>query len=104
MKPLTQKIAELVPEIRERPSVLSFNGRKEIGVPDNNGPRITLADVLRAIEIAIPDKWWCVDTNGEFIILEHIDFNQVGNFWNLAENLSGQSKETIEFLTSLICG
>jgi hypothetical protein len=98
------KIIELVPEIKQRPSVLSFNGRKEIGVPDNNGPKITLADVLRAIsEVTI-----YIADGGEFF--QFISFDSEGSHvlkdlgvtWNLNTDYDGQTDEVKAFIGSLL--
>lgn len=103
------KCIETNPEIRKRPCVLSFNGRKEIGVPDNNGPEIRLADVLLAIHAKFPttERFYGIDTEGEFgqfSDTEGMVAMEPLVYWDLRnDDLEKQSPETIEFLYNLLC-
>lgn len=71
-------------------------GNKIIGRP------ITLADVLRAVDkIGLP-KHFLILPSGNIYLFETGYLGEAKANWNLKEPLSGQSKETIEFLNNLL--
>lgn len=93
---LTEKIIELVPEIRER-EMLSLRPAS-----------ITLADVLRAIRSHANN--WFVRDDGTFFKWEKFTEGGSGHHgvestyitWNLSTDLEGQSDETKTFISKVL--
>lgn len=97
------KIIAAVPEINNRPSILSFNGRKEIGVPDNNGPEITLADVMRAMHKATGGEWFVMPwEETEVQLSADLPGNRLVCYWNLSLPLDEQEPEVWEFIGKIL--
>lgn len=64
---------------------------------------ITLADVLRAIEVAPGATGWTVSQGGE--IVRYGDGGQErGGVWNLREDLDGQNELTLAFILKVLKG
>ncbi len=116
LEKLRAAIIEAVPEIVERvdKEVLgyaywfrlhkSWSDEEILECVTGVQPKITLADVLRAIpggELTL-----VIDDMGEFgwRTTGKRDVYWLGVYWNLAkDNLDDQSPETIDFLTSVLC-
>lgn len=93
---LTEKIIELVPEIKER----KYYDQGEIVA---NEPSITLADVLRAIQTLKPPRPIAVNAFGDFEEETGYEDTEILGQWNLSADLDRQSAETKAFLSKILC-
>lgn len=88
------KIIEAVPEIADRPSQFTV-------VAKDRGPRITLADVLRAIGSNHES-----DNVRLFLDIGEVEFDdplrKISCKWNLALPLDEQEPEVIEFISKVL--
>lgn len=98
--PIRAKIVELVPEIETRTFTYSLGHRINIIAPDQ---RITLADVLRAIETIYDKKVRNVKLwSGAEINEMKEEQAAVTRRWNLTTDYDNQTQEVKEFLGSLL--
>lgn len=95
---LTERIIELVPEIEKG----YWSGGNFADSPEpywTGNPRITLADVLRAMDInsLAPEVRLYVSSN-----MLRMETDRSAEIWNLSADLDGQSEETKAFISKIL--
>lgn len=93
---LNERIIELVPDIVQKTVTV-----KESGQQIDMVRPITLADVLRAIDIEAHDANFILKSDGN-MYLPYVAEEAGDMYWNLTTDLDGQSPETKAFISKIL--
>jgi len=97
MKQLKEKIIELVLEIKEEAdSFRTASGDKYYSLFVSS-QKITLEDVLRAIE-EVKEEYWNITSQGMIFS----EYEKKRGFWQLGKPLDDQPEEVVNFLKEIL--